>query len=390
MTGKPYKMRNKYYCRLYKPIGGGKYHQILVPLKTSNKLEANRRMIFVRQAEAAILLGDKVTFPWQNGTNKVAIKNYTVKNAVKDYIKYKQSERLKDTSIVRIEIALNHFINILGRNYSVTNITIKHIDSFKRYFTNTVRHSPTTLNSNLTIVNTFVVWLYDRNKISAIPKIVKVKVRKKLPLYVNDEEWEKIMALDYLYIKNSGHKVKFDEHWKRAFYFYKTIGCRLSEPFNGKLSGNWLVIEPENSKTNRQREIFIPDELIDTLKEMQSRINNSISTNKRHCIISYSKKFKNACDTIGIDKYFHCLRHTYAVRRYLQTQDIYLVAKELGHSTVKTTEIYANFNIRRLKQDFPSIFVSKKLPNNTNNHIESYTNHRIQLAGIHTTIVGNV
>lgn len=66
------------------------------------------------------------------------------------------------------------------------------------------------------------------------------------------------------------------------------------------------------------------------------------------------------------------------------------MAKELGHSTVKTTEIYANFNIRRLKQDFPSILDSKKLPNNTNNHIESYTNHRIQLAGIHTTIVGNV
>lgn len=198
------------------------------------------------------------------------------------------------------------------------------------------------------------------------------------------------MTLDYLYIKNSDRKMKFDEHWKRAFHFYKTVGCRLSEPFNGQLSSNWLVIEADNSKTNRLREIYIPDELIDTLKEMQSRVNSSISTDKRHCIISYSKKFKNAFDTIGIDKYLHCLRHTFAVRRYLQTQDIYLVAKELGHSTVKTTEIYANFNIRRLKQDFPSIFDSKKITDENNNNIESYTNHRIQLAGINATIVGQV
>ena len=51
----------------------------------------------------------------------------------------------------------------------------------------------------------------------------------------------------------------------------------------------------------------------------------------------------------------HNLRHTYAVRRYLQTQDIYLIAKELGHSSVTTTEIYAKFNLRHLKQDFPSL-----------------------------------
>lgn len=190
-TSKPQKMRGKYYCRLYKRLNGGKYHQILVPLKTSNKLEANKRMIFVRQAEAAILLGEKVTFPWQNGTNNVAIMNYTITNAVEDYVKYKKSERLKDTTIDRIEIALRNFVKILGKNYAVLNITIKNIDSFKCYFTNTVRHSPTTLNSNLTMINTFIVWLYDRNKINAIPKIVKIKVGKKLPRYVNDEEWKK-------------------------------------------------------------------------------------------------------------------------------------------------------------------------------------------------------
>ena len=53
--------------------------------------------------------------------------------------------------------------------------------------------------------------------------------------------------------------------------------------------------------------------------------------------------------------HLHCLLHTYAVRRYLQTRDIYLVKQEMGHASVTTTEVYAKFSLRRLEMDFPSI-----------------------------------
>ena len=58
--------------------------------------------------------------------------------------------------------------------------------------------------------------------------------------------------------------------------------------------------------------------------------------------------------------HLHCLRHTFAVRRYLQTRDIYQVKQELGHSSVVTTEIYTKFSLRRLKDDFPSLVKSTK------------------------------
>ena len=58
--------------------------------------------------------------------------------------------------------------------------------------------------------------------------------------------------------------------------------------------------------------------------------------------------------------HLHCLRHTFAVRRYLQTRDIYLVKQELGHQSVVTTEIYAKFSLRRLENDFPSLVSSTK------------------------------
>lgn len=38
---------------------------------------------------------------------------------------------------------------------------------------------------------------------------------------------------------------------------------------------------------------------------------------------------------------FHSLRHTFAMRLYQETRDLFLVQRMLGHRSVKTTEIYA-------------------------------------------------
>ena len=51
----------------------------------------------------------------------------------------------------------------------------------------------------------------------------------------------------------------------------------------------------------------------------------------------------------------HSLRHTYAVRRWAITGDIKMVSQEIGHSSVMMTEKYTRFNLRKLKDDFPSI-----------------------------------
>ena len=160
-------------------------------------------------------------------------------------------------------------------------------------------------------------------------------------------------------------KLKYPEieHYKRAWQLYYETGCRLSEPFMGKLDGNWLIVDVENSKTHIQREIYLSKELIDTLEEMQQRMVIYLQCNKskRDFIKRYSRVFKECCKMVGInDKHFHHIRHTYAVRRYLEVRDIYKVAKELGHSSVTTTEIYAKFNLSRLEQDFPGLTNSGK------------------------------
>ena len=70
-----------------------------------------------------------------------------------------------------------------------------------------------------------------------------------------------------------------------------------------------------------------------------------------------SKMFKKSLRSIGADenKHFHSLRHTFAVRRLIQGTSIYELKLLMGHSSVTTTEVYSEMNLKRVKDDFPTI-----------------------------------
>lgn len=57
-----------------------------------------------------------------------------------------------------------------------------------------------------------------------------------------------------------------------------------------------------------------------------------------------------------IDKHitFHCLRHTFATLQIASGSDIYTVSKLLTHSSVSTTQVYAEV-VNELKQDASEI-----------------------------------
>ena len=170
---------------------------------------------------------------------------------------------------------------------------------------------------------------------------------KELPLYIPESLYEKLMQLEWL-----------EERFKTAFAFYYETGCRRSEPFLGELHGNWLLIGGDETKQRIDKELSLNTINLERLTSMRTYFNESYGYKLDSWIGNLSKTFLKAMrevDGQNTKYHLHCLRHTFAVRRYLQTRDIYLVKQELGHSSVVTTEIYAKFSLRRLENDFPSL-----------------------------------
>ncbi len=173
-----------------------------------------------------------------------------------------------------------------------------------------------------------------------------VKVEKSKPSYLTENEFSKLMSLNEL-----------EPFYKNVFKFYVGTGCRLSEPFNGVIQGDYLVIPAQYTKAKREKEVFVSDELKKIWTEMIEFKDAFVKKGYtfKNLPLSISKKFLWACREVDIDHHFHDLRHTFAVIRYLLTGNIYAVKKDLGHASVTTTEIYADFKTSRLLADFPSM-----------------------------------
>ena len=355
------KLKGLYYARVYLPRPGYRSKEKLISLRTDNKREAAIRRVEVQRYESELKAGMEYTFPWKNGNGLSEVVRLTVDQAIKQYQKARKTDRLRSSTLELYKLALNHFSTVVGRNTPVELINHQHIEKYKEKFIS--GYSDTTVNIYLRSIRPFLNWLYDRGEIKSVPKISLIKTGKPLPIYLSNGEFAEILKAV------SERKYASDDlasHYQKAFHFYRETGCRLQEPFYATIHGNWMIIEADCAKTHRSREVYLTDNLILIVNEIQDRFNRFEGKSKDDFIKRFSVIFQKACKAAGIEgKKFHCLRHTFAVRRYLQTRDIYQVAKELGHSDIKTTQIYANFNLMRLAQDFPDLAKDYGKPGNT-------------------------
>ena len=189
------------------------------------------------------------------------------------------------------------------------------------------------------------------DKLKKIPHIEQLKIPETKPIYITDDEFQAIMELDWL-----------DDFYKRVFLMYRETGMRLKEPMISRLEGNWVDI-PNVSKGKAPRSIELKESLKSTFIGLKDWCDNGYGSNLKTPDDHLSKMFKKALRSIGADekKHFHSLRHTFAVRRLIQGESIFQLRLMMGHSSVTTTEGYANMNMKRVQQDFPTLV----LPTNT-------------------------
>ena len=339
------KRRDKWYARvIWFPNNGRKEKQI--PLRTESKVTARERMTEVNKVENDIKAGMDFSFPWISDSTTTKVKRFTLNDAINQWIS-KRKGKMRKKTIELNELGLNYFSRCVGKTRPLKTINNNHIEIFIDYL-DSKGLSTTTVNMHLRTVKAMFRYFLKVDRLNKIPHIEQISMKMNEPKYITDNEFQSIMELDWL-----------DNFYRRVFLFYRETGMRLREPMMSVLEGVWIDI-PNESKGKAGRNIELDITLQSIFTEFKEWLATGYGSTLQDSGDHLSKVFKKALREIGADesKVFHSLRHTYAVRKLINGTSIYKLKLLMGHSSVTTTEVYANMNLKRVSQDFPTIVSS--------------------------------
>ena len=340
----------KWVYRVYYRINGVKKEK-QIPLRTPSLVTARERSFEVLKKLRDIKMnlinsnGEDYgfVFPWESESSFAKVKRFTVEDAVYQWISKRVGKLAKKTIELNQE-GLNYFLKFIGSKYPLESITTNQLEQFSDWLASRGL-SKTTINIHLRTIKAMFRYYLKVDRLSKIPHIQQLRIPKTEPIYITDHEFQSIMELDWL-----------DDFYKRVFLFYRETGMRRYEPMMSVLEGVWVDIpNTSKSKVGRNIELDIPMQSI--FNELKDWLENGYGSKLKTPDDHLSKKFKKALRSIGADegKHFHSLRHTFAVRRLIQGTSIYDLKLLMGHSSVTTTEVYSNMNLKRVSQDFPTI-----------------------------------
>lgn len=119
---------------------------------------------------------------------------------------------------------------------------------------------------------------------------------------------------------------------------------RIITDRNGK-----FVIVDKRKKTNVSYYVVVTQKALDIMQRNRFRLHLQYQT--------YGRNVKHLAEKAGIDKRItsHCGRHTFAVIALNRGVSIEVLAKILGHSDIKTTQIYAKIVNKSVEDGFDKL-----------------------------------
>ena len=328
------KVKNRYYG-YYKGEGG---KEKCVSLKTSSLTLAKQRLKNVEELEYQIKIGineDPLS-------KRTPLARNTLSAMVSLFLK-SQENLIQNSTLQRYKDALNELIRIFGKDKSIDSfvksdnaILMKGLLHAERVNPKLekieTRFNPTTVNILLRGIRRFYNWTVEEEYIDKLPFRIKLlKIDKSHPKFMTDEDVKRLMAV-----------ADKRPNARDAFIIYLNTGMRLSELKNSELLPDEKHLRITNTKGRQDRIIPIDPGLVDLYRKVR----------ETHLSTDYlSHKFKHFALEAGLaEEYtFHSLRHTFAVRHWIEHRDINLTKQVLGHSSVVVTEIYTRIPIDYLK-----------------------------------------
>ena len=272
-----------------------------------------------------------------------------------DYLEYERKLSLN---------TLKSYLNDLKKfnNYFNSNILDLKYDDILKYIQSVDKEDARTIAHYITVINSFYDFLLDENIIKDNPcgNIVSPKVSKKLPVYLTEEEVNRLLDVKLL--------TPYDYRNKAMLELLYATGLRISELCNLKLTD----LDVHNcfvrvfGKGKKERLVPVTDLALKYLIKYVTEYRNIILKNKvsDYLFISNSltnisrqgffKIIKKECQRAGINKNVspHVLRHSFATHLLKHGADLRIIQELLGHEDISTTQIYAHLVNEKLKDDY--------------------------------------
>lgn len=301
--------------------------------KTHNK-EVEKLVDIIRAEKEKDFINNKYGFKSQN-KGKI---NFI------DYFRKLTNDRLASKgNYGNWDSVLKHLIKYSGENTSLESIDLEYCEGFKKYLLETAKTS-SEKNLALNSVTSYFCKLRAALNIAVDEELILVNPSLKVTIPKEIE-----VEREYLTIEEVKQLFKTECRYdvlKRAFLFSCLTGLRWIDIFY--LDWSHLKKEGENWKVtfhqqktkglqyhyiNEQAKLLLGDD-IQTSGRIFSGLKYSSYAN-----VAISQWVLKA----GIHKHitFHCARHSYATMQLTLGTDLFTVSKLLGHSEIRTTQVYA-------------------------------------------------
>ena len=279
---------------------------------------------------------------------------------IKDFSDYIKTKNYSNHTYIAYINDLYYFFEFIKKD--LINVSEDDIRAYLEYL-NKKNEKATSVRRQISTFKTFYKFLYLNNYIDKkdypMVKIAYPKVEKKLPKF--------IYYNDLLDIINESYRDKDGVRDRLIIEMLYATGMRVSELVNIKYDD----IDFNNrrirvcGKGNKERIVYYGEYAEEVLKEyMATHKKNDygyVFTNSkgeqitdrgiRYIIDNIMKKL-----SVKVHVTPHVLRHTFATDMLNNGCDIKVVQELLGHSSLRTTEVYTHVTNERLKQVYYDCF----------------------------------
>ncbi|HPH78455.1 MAG TPA: tyrosine-type recombinase/integrase [bacterium] len=207
--------------------------------------------------------------------------------------------------------------------------------------------SPQTINPSLNAIKFFYYEIIGiKNKIN----IRTIKKEHRLPVVLSKKEVKQIIDV----IKNPKHKILISLAYAAGLRVSEVVSIKVKD-----LDINNLTIHIRQAKGKKDRISLLSEKLVDNIRNLIAGKNakDLLFVSERGGKLTTrtaQKIFQNALKKSGIkkDASFHSLRHSFATHLLENGVDIRYVQELLGHSNIRTTQIYThvtNLGLKNIK-----------------------------------------